>query len=165
MVLSCGGAQHATPAATLSGLAHMVAWTPFEAAPARSCFEFEKVRKAYWSHADPAERRTLRTLLGWLLPLGYQCFWQADKYLVPASGACWNDAFEDMGWSNLVCAHQPQVLRFFGEQFNTTREQLVEHWQKLAAKMKIKAPAHSTLRASIAKATTSKVRSARLGFI
>ena len=117
-------------------------------------FEFEKVRKAYWSHVDPAERRTLRTLLGWLLPLGYECFWQADRYLVPASGACWNDAFEDVGWSNLVCAHQPQVLRFFGEQFNTTREQLVEHWQKLAA-AKIKAPAHSRLRASIAKSVVT----------
>ena len=70
-----------------------------------------------------------------------------------------------LGANAASLCHQPQVLRFFGEQFNTTREQLVEHWQKLAAKMKIKAPAHSRLRASIAKATTSKVRSARLGFI
>ena len=57
------------------------------------------------------ERRDLKSTLRALAQYGYTCFWQGDKgSLAAASGASWCDAFEFRAHSNLVCAHDAQIL-------------------------------------------------------
>ena len=89
-------------------------------------FELEKHKKGFWGHADPAERRKLGTVLRWVGAFGYECFFQTsgDKNLVPASGACWLDAFDETAWSNLLCAHDARVLTFLRENWAPTHAEL-----------------------------------------
>jgi len=61
--------------------------------------------------------RSLQATLGYMEGVGYTCFWQGNKgALAQASGACWTDEFHDRishRWSNLVCAHRPDLLAAF----------------------------------------------------
>ena len=79
-------------------------------------FEFETHSKGYWKHesrsgAPPDEQRALGPILKWVEAAGYECFWQSvGGRLVPASGECWSPGMEQMGWANVLCAHEPAVL-------------------------------------------------------
>ena len=71
---------------------------------------FEKHLKGYWAPTHP-ERRTLRSMIHWLHDLGYSCFVEGMRFLTPISPpSCWLDAFEQISWSNVVCAHDGEVL-------------------------------------------------------
>eukprot|EP00966_Prymnesium_polylepis_P203500 4714611-Prymnesium_polylepis.1 len=91
-------------------------------------FEFEKNYKGFWSKSSGGERRTLGALLRWVGELGYECWFQtslaSQRSLVQASGPCWRDEFDDVGWSNLVCAHSPPVRRFLNDHCTATRADL-----------------------------------------
>lgn len=66
-------------------------------------FEFNS-QLGSWN-ARSSQRRTLRSTLEMLEFFSYSCFWQdSSGCLSPASGACFRDGFERVGWSNLVCA-------------------------------------------------------------
>ena len=77
-----------------------------------SLVEFEfSARKGFWSAAAGADQRTLEHTLLWLGSFGYSCFWIVPDGLARASPPCWQPAFEQTRWSNLLCAHEPKILR------------------------------------------------------
>ena len=82
-------------------------------AKAIDAFEFEYTR-AWKPHFG---EHALAEHLRWLDDLGYTCFWQGNRgALAQANGGCWRE--EDHGrlshrWSNLVCAHRPDLLAAF----------------------------------------------------
>ena len=73
-------------------------------------FEFEYMR-AWKQHLGVT---ALADTLRWLDGLSYTCFWQGNRgALAQASGGCWISDFQSRishRWSNLVCAHRPDVL-------------------------------------------------------
>ena len=72
---------------------------------------FEKHMKGYWNPSHP-ERRTLRSVVHYLSALGYKCFVEGMRFLTPISPpSCWLDSFESISWSNVVCAHDADVLQ------------------------------------------------------
>ena len=73
-------------------------------------FEFNS-QLGSWN-AKSTTRRTLQATLTTLESFSYQCFWQDSRgCLSPASGACWRNGFERVGWSNLVCARSGNARR------------------------------------------------------
>ena len=72
--------------------------------------EFEYIRRMEQVQGPHA----LRSTVEWLGTLGYTCFYQDyHGHLARASAPCWRDEFaavHPMGWTNLVCAHQPEVV-------------------------------------------------------
>ena len=77
--------------------------------------EFEYHSVGLWS-SHATRRRNLRDIVSMLTSWQYECFWQGVfGMLAPMSGASWCDQFEFRSWSNVVCAHQPDVLRVFHE--------------------------------------------------
>lgn len=87
--------------------------------------EFEYKKSGYWVHNDPAERRSLSTLVASLGSQGYTCFWQVHDRLLRVTGQCWSLAYEGAGWSNLLCAHSHKVVALLGARFGTTATELV----------------------------------------
>lgn len=84
-------------------------------------FSFEYTYKGYWSAPEQANCRPLSTLLSWIGNAGYQCFWQTKRHLVPASGECLSEELHgEVGWSSLLCAHEPAALAVLYE-FTPTR--------------------------------------------
>ena len=76
-----------------------------------SLLSFEYTYKGFWSTPATADCRSLATLLSWLWRAGYTCFWQGRRHLVPANGPCLDPSLHgDVGWSTLLCAHEPEVL-------------------------------------------------------
>lgn len=95
--------------------------------------EFEYGAKGFWAPAPsssaalaaPAaasagvaheERRTLHGVLNGVLgEANYSCYWQTRKRLVPALAPCWRHALTgpSASHSNLVCAHDSEVLEVF----------------------------------------------------
>lgn len=79
-----------------------------------SLLSFEYTYKGFWSTggtAGTANCRALATLLSWLWRAGYSCFWQGRRHLVPANGPCLDPPMHgEVGWSTLLCAHEPPVL-------------------------------------------------------
>lgn len=71
--------------------------------------EFEYHGVGAWGGKN-VERRTLKATLEKLHRLSYKCYFATFSSLLPASGACWQAAFEFNDWSNLVCAHEPEAL-------------------------------------------------------
>lgn len=66
-------------------------------------FEFNAVL-GHWNYRS-RDRRLLHDTVVELENNHYGCFWQdAMGCISPVSGACWKNAFEKIGWSNLVCA-------------------------------------------------------------
>jgi len=75
-------------------------------------FSFEYTYKGFWASKDRSSCRSLSALLTWVGDAGYECFWQTKRHLVPASGACLSPASHgEVGWSNLLCAHEPRALQ------------------------------------------------------
>lgn len=77
--------------------------------------EFEYSAVGAWAASQAGrkaalEPRTLKSTLEKLHRFGYLCYFQTRDSVFPASGQCWHDAFEFRGWSNLVCAHEPEAL-------------------------------------------------------
>ena len=65
-------------------------------------FEFNSVLGSWNSRSST--HRTLRETLSTLESFRYGCFWQDSAGCIsPASGTCWKNGFERVGWSNLVC--------------------------------------------------------------
>lgn len=57
------------------------------------------------------DARTVNSTFNLFHSAGYACFWVLARSLVPASGACWIDAYKSKPeWSNVVCAHEPPVV-------------------------------------------------------
>ncbi|KAL1507494.1 hypothetical protein AB1Y20_008330 [Prymnesium parvum] len=75
--------------------------------------EFEYMRAWKRVLGERALQRTLEYMEG----VGYTCFWQGNRgKLAQASGECWTEEFHTRvshRWSNLVCAHRPDVLAAF----------------------------------------------------
>ena len=97
---------------------------------------FEYIARGYWRHPmmrlsprsraartpacgeggqfPPMEQRRLGEVLERLTSFGYACFFQvAGGGLVPASVPCWHPRYANVGWANLLCAHEPRVVRLF----------------------------------------------------
>ena len=72
--------------------------------------KFEYHNTGFWSETS-RDRRKLESTLGWLYEAGYTCFMEAQGALAPISGTCWDQRFESRRWSNVVCAHEPRMLR------------------------------------------------------
>ena len=68
--------------------------------------EFEYSGKGHWASGT---EHTLERTLQWLGGMGYFCYWQAPRDLIPASSPCWLPSFERRKWSNLVCTHDATV--------------------------------------------------------
>ena len=78
--------------------------------------EFEVNGGGMWSferkRGGQSPGRTVEHTLSMLHSAGYACFWLLKNALLPASGACWLPEFGGRPkWSNIVCAHEPQVIR------------------------------------------------------
>jgi len=74
--------------------------------------EFEVNQMGYWSPGTK-ERRTVRAIFELLTSAGYECFWEQDDALLPASGQCFDaqlDTARNLKWSNVVCAHEHEVI-------------------------------------------------------
>ena len=74
--------------------------------------EFEVNQMGFWSPGTQ-ERRTVRAIFELLTSAGYECFWEQDDALLPASGQCFDaqlDTARSLKWSNVVCAHEPEVI-------------------------------------------------------
>jgi len=72
--------------------------------------EFEVNNHGLWRRGQK-EARTVSGTLHLLAAAGYSCFWLLTGSLLPASGSCWLDDYGGRPeWSNLVCAHEPEVL-------------------------------------------------------
>lgn len=70
-------------------------------------FEFN-TNLGSWN-ARSSIRRSLRGTLAQLEEYAYSCFWQGSNgCIAPASGECWQNGFERVGWSNLICAARPR---------------------------------------------------------
>lgn len=77
-----------------------------------SIIEFEVNQMGFWRPRAP-ERRTVRRAFELLGSAGYSCFWETKHALLPASGPCFDkrlDKTQRLRWSNVVCAHEPEVL-------------------------------------------------------
>ena len=74
------------------------------------------VKKGFWAASALGDRRALGGVVVKLADFGYECFWQAQRRLVPVSGECWSVWLERTGWSNLLCAHHRQVVRFLHDE-------------------------------------------------
>ena len=77
-----------------------------------SLVEFEVNNRGMWNRLfSGREARTVNGTLNMLHDAGYACYWVLTRALVPASGACWIDAFGGRpAWSNVLCAHEPPVV-------------------------------------------------------
>lgn len=88
--------------------------------------EFEYHRVGMWNRSAP-RHRTLRRVVEGLHEKGYTCFWQGSDRasnwrgsdraapshgaLHELSGPAWCNEYETFGaWSNVVCAHAPEVV-------------------------------------------------------
>lgn len=93
-----------------------------------SLIEFEVNNRGMWNRLmSRGEARTVNGTLNLLHASGYACFWVLTRALLPASGACWLDAYGGRpAWSNMVCAHEPPVIaalsRIAEEGFAARRE-------------------------------------------
>jgi len=82
-----------------------------------SVIEFEVNQMGFWMPSHP-ERRTVRQIFKMLTSAGFGCFWSVEKALLPATGACFDPTFDiarSLKWSNVVCAHEPEVLAILNE--------------------------------------------------
>lgn len=90
--------------------------------------EFEVSFRGWWFNMRPRkerlaqlgvvhkrELRKLGDVISRLSAFGYECFWEAGRYLIPISGPCWQNEFEvwRSPWSNVVCAHEPEMVDLF----------------------------------------------------
>ena len=88
--------------------------------------EFEYHRVGLWNQSVP-RHRTLRSVVEGLHEKGYTCFWQGSDgvshwrgsvsaapsrgALHELSGRAWCDEYDTFSaWSNVVCAHAPEVV-------------------------------------------------------
>jgi len=69
-------------------------------------FEFNSALGSW--NARSSVKRSLRGTLAQLEEYAYSCFWQGNGCIAPASGECWQNGFERVGWSNLICASRPR---------------------------------------------------------
>lgn len=93
-------------------------------------FEFEHKRSGYWTHNDVTERRTLGHLVAWVGAAGYRCYLQTATKLMDVSGECWSAQYDQLGWSNLLCAHRPSVLALLDTKFGTSVQQILNASRK-----------------------------------
>ena len=81
-----------------------------------SILEFEVNNRGMWNRLfSGREARTINGTLNMMHAAGYSCFWVLTHALIPASGACWLEAYGGRpAWSNVLCAHEPPVVAALG---------------------------------------------------
>lgn len=73
--------------------------------------QFEYHGVGMWSSSQPGGR-SLKDVISKLYRWSYECFFDGNNgQLAPVSGINWCDKLEIRQWSNLICAHEPLILK------------------------------------------------------
>ena len=101
--------------------------------------EFEVNNRGMWNRLiAKRDARTVNGTFNLFHSAGYACFWVLARSLIPASGACWIDAYRAKPeWSNVVCAHEPPVVDALG---TIVREGLAQRRAAAAAGRRVEPP-------------------------